>query len=232
MTKHVPVRLCTSNSTYALLQALAEAYERRSGQPVAIACDSAKVMMARIRDGDAGDLVILGAETVGELARDGLVDAASVRPFARSRVGIAVRAGAAKPDIGTVESFKRTLLDAKSIAHTVHGASGMYFPKLVERLGIAAAVLPKTVTRPGGLIGKVVAAGEAELAFQQVPELLAVPGIDIVGVIPEAVGKVFETAAGIFARSTQRGAAQALLDDLLSPSSRALYAEKGLEPAA
>jgi molybdate transport system substrate-binding protein len=231
MAKREPVRMSTSNSTHALLQALAASYERRTGQPVEIACDSAKVMMARIRDGEAADVAVLGAETIAELARAGILDAASVRPFARSRVGIAVRAGAPRPDISTVESFRRALLEAESIAHTVHGASGMYFPQLVERLGIAAAVLPKTVTRPGGLIAKVVADGEAELAFQQMPELLAVPGVDIVGVIPEEVGKVFETAAGLFARSTRRAAAQALLDELLSPASKARYAASGLEAA-
>jgi molybdate transport system substrate-binding protein len=109
-----------------------------------------------------------------------------------------------------VEDFKRAMLGATSIAHTVHGASGRYVPVLFERLGIAEHTKPKTVTRPGGYIGGVVASGEAEIAVQQIVELLAVPGIDIVGPLPEAIQKVFETSIGIFTASSP-------LVSLLSP---------------
>ena len=130
-----------------------------------------------------------------------------------------------------VHAFKRALLDARSIAHTVHGASGMYVPVLLERLGIAETMKPKTVTRPGGYIGGVVASGEAEIAVQQIVELLAVPGIDIVGPLPGEIQKVFETAAGIFAASKQPDEAEGLLRFLLAPAAAGVFTEKGLEQA-
>jgi molybdate transport system substrate-binding protein len=186
-------------------------------------------MLARIKDGETGDVVILGAAVVEDLEISGMVRAGSRRLFARSRVGVAVRSGAPKPDISSVEAFKRAMLDARSIAHTVHGASGMYVPVLLERLGIADQVRPKIVTRQGGYIGGVVAAGEAEIAVQQIVELLAVPGIDIVGPLPDEIQKVFETSAGIFAASSQQDAAEALLGLLLAQANAGVFREMGLE---
>lgn len=148
-----------------------------------------------------------------------------------ARIGVAVRAGASRPDISSVESFRRAMLDAGSIAHTVHGASGMYVPVMLERLGIAEQMKLKTVTRPGGYIARVVAAGEAEIAIQQIVELLAVPGVDLVGPLPDEIQKVFETSAAIFTVSKQPAAAEALLWFLLAPAHAGVFKEKGLEPA-
>lgn len=220
----------TSNSTHALLEELATAYARETGCALRITADSAKLMMARIRRGESADVAVLGVGAIDELVAARRIAPASRRLFSRSRIGIAVRTGAPRPDISSVEAFRRTLLDAGSIAHTVHGASGMYFPQLAQRLGIADAVKHKIVTRPGGLIGTVVAAGEAEIAFQQIAELLAVPGIDLVGPIPEEVQVIFESAAGIFADSTRQAAAEALLKYFSSPAAAAAYAARGLEP--
>lgn len=224
-----PVRVLTSNSSRTVLDALAPAYERASGGGYAVTFDSAKRMLARIREGESGDVVILGSAVVEDLARSGVVRPGSSRLFARSRVGVAVRAGAPKPDISSVEAFRDALLDARAIAHTVHGASGMYVSDLLERLGIAQQMKGKIVTRPGGYIGGVVAAGEAEIAVQQIVELLAVPGIDLVGPLPGELQKVFESAAGIFAASSQPAAAESLLQFLLAPANAGVFREKGLE---
>src|SRR5262245_12251134 len=183
------IAILTSNSSRTVLDALGAAFARASGRRYTVVFDSAKSMLGRIKGGETGDVVILGASVVKELQKHGVVAAGSVRPFARSRVGVAVRAGAPRPDISSVEAFKRALLDAKSIAHTVHGARGMYVPVLLERLGIAEQMKPKTVTRQGGYIGGVVAAGQAEIAVQQIVELLAVPGIDLVGPLPDEIGR-------------------------------------------
>lgn len=195
-----------------------------------ISVDSAKVMLARVKDGETADAAVLLASDLDELVKVGTIDARSRRLFARSRIGIAVRTGAAKPDIGSVDGLKRTLLNARSVAHTLHGASGMYVPVLLERLGIANEVKPKIVTRPGGLIGKVVAAGEAEIAVQQISELLAVPGIELVGPLPEEVQLTFESAAGIFVSSNERAAAEALLDFFAAPAAVPLFVASGLDP--
>ncbi|MCW5603187.1 MAG: substrate-binding domain-containing protein [Burkholderiales bacterium] len=224
------IRTLTSNSTHTVLAALAQDFERATGHRLSVSADTAKGMLARIKGGETADVAVLLTPAIDELTQLGKISPASRRPFARSRIGVAVLAGAPKPDISSVDALRRTLLDAKSVAHTVHGASGMYVPTLLERLGIADKVKPKTVTRPGGLIGKVVATGEAEVAVQQISELLAVPGIEVVGPLPDEVQKVFETTAGIFADTGQRTAAEALLRFFGEPDSAATFRANGLEP--
>jgi molybdate transport system substrate-binding protein len=223
------MQVLTSHSSFPVLEALGPAFERATGRRYSVARESAKVMLARIKDGERADAVVLGTSAVDELDRLGIVAGPTRRPFARSRVGVAVRAGSPKPDIGTVAAFKRALLEARSIAHTVHGASGLYVPVLLERLGIAEQVQPKTVTRPGGYIARVVAGGEAELAIQQIVELLAVPGVELVGPLPDEIQKVFETSAAIFSSCRQRAAAEELIRFLLDPAVAGVFREKGLE---
>jgi molybdate transport system substrate-binding protein len=219
----------TSNSTQPLLDALAARFERETGTAVRVRCDSAKVMLARIKDGETGDVVVLGRAAVDELVTLGRIEPATRRLFARSRVGVAVREGVPHPDISSVEALRRTLLGARAIAHTVHGASGMYVPTLLERLGIAEEMKAKTVTRPGGFIGVVVASGEADIAVQQISELLAVPGIELVGPLPDEVQKVFETATGVFMDSEKPEDARALLHYFSTRECAAMFEEKGLE---
>lgn len=226
------LHILTSNSTLTVLDVLISAYERASGNKVTVSADSAKAMVARIKAGEPGDAVVLGTGAVKELADAGIVVAASRRAFARAIVGVGVRAGAARPDISSVNAFRASLLAAKSIAHTVHGASGMYIPTLLEKLGIAEQMKAKTVTRPGGYIGKVVVAGEAEIALQQIPELMAVPGLDLVGPVPPEVQKSFETSAGLFAASKNPAAAQSMLDFFAAPAHAKMFSDKGLEQAA
>jgi molybdate transport system substrate-binding protein len=224
--------ILTSNSSLTVLDGLAPRYERATGRCYTVQADSAKTMLERIKGGETADIVILGTAVIGDLAQAGIVRPGSRRPFARAKVGVAVRAGAPKPDISTVEALKRALLNAKSIAHTVHGASGMYVPVLLERLGIAEQVRHKIVTRPGGYIGRVVAAGEAEIAVQQIVELLAVPGVDLVGPLPDPVQKVFETSAAVFTASAQPEEAESLLRYFTAPEAAGVFTDKGLESAA
>ncbi len=226
------LNILTSNSTRTVLDALIPAYEKLSGNTVAISADSAKAMVARIKDGAAGDVVILGNSAVQELTAAGIVTTASYRAFARTVVGVGVRLGDPHPDISSVDALRNSLLAAKSIAHTVHGASGMYIPTLLEKLGIAEQMKAKTVTRPGGYIGTVVVAGEADLALQQIPELLAVPGLAVVGPLPAAVQKTLATSAGLFAASKNQAAAQAMLDFFTAPTHATLFSSKGLEQVA
>lgn len=223
------IKILTSNSTLPVLNALIPAYEQSSGNTVSISADSAKAMVARIRGGETGDVLVLGNGAVKELAEAGFINGATRRGFARAVVGVGVRSGTPHPDISSVDAFRNTLLTARAIAHTVHGASGMYIPTLLEKLGIAAEMKAKTVTRPGGYIGKVVVAGEADIALQQIPELLAVPGLDCVGPVPDAVQKSFETSIALFNASTQSAAAQTMADFFANPANTPLFREKGLE---
>ena len=220
MSTEITVR--TSNSTRPVLDLLLPDFERATGHTVTLILDTAKNSLARIKAGERADAAVLLGKSIDELTALGVLFKESCQPFSRSTIGIGVLQGAPKPDISTVDAFKRTLLNAKSIAHTVHGPSGAYFPGLIERLGIADQVKPKTITRPGGYIGVVVTAGEAEMAFQQICELLAVPGIEVVGPIPEEIQYNFDSKAAIFSESKNQDAAR----ELLTYFARAEHASK------
>jgi molybdate transport system substrate-binding protein len=225
------LKLFTSNSMRGPLEPLGPEFERASGCKLVVSFDPAQIMLRRIAAGESADLAILGKAAIDALAEQGKIDAESRRTLARVGVGIAVRSGAPKPDIRSVDALKRALLEAKSIAYTTEGASGMYFAGLIERLGIADQIKAKARTVPGGLTAELVANGQVELAVQQVPELLAVRGVDFVGPLPQQVQNVSVVTAGIFAGTKQRKAAEALLDFLITPASTRVFRAKGLEPA-
>lgn len=225
------IRALCSNITRAVMDELVPEFERASGHRVTMSYDPAKIMLERIERGEIADLVILNTPAIDELARQGRIVAGSRRDLARCGIGIAVRAGARKPAIGSVEAFKRALLQAGSIAHTSSGASGLHFSDLIERLGIAQPVKAKARTRPGGLIGELVASGEAEIAVQQIPELMAVPGIELVGPLPRELQMTTTVAAGVFADASHPDVAQAFLGFLSTPAAARAFAASGLEPA-
>ena len=207
-------------------------FERANDCKIAISYDPAKVMLARIQKGETADLAVLGSGAIDELVKQGKISAGSRRVLARCRVGVAVLAGKPRPDISSVEAFKRTLLGAKSVAYTQEGASGMHFAGLIERLGIAEQVKAKAVRQPGGLIGELVAAGKAEIAIQQIPELMAVAGIELVGPLPAEIQLVTVSSAGIFAGTKQAEAAQSFIQFLVTPAAARVMKAKGLEPMA
>ena len=225
------IKLFVSNSLRAVLSDLLPQFERASGHAVAVSYDPAKVMLARIEKGETADVVVLGGSAIDSLVKQGKIAAASRRVLARCGVGIGTRAGAPRPDIGTVEAFKRMLLEAKSVAYTQEGASGIHFSGLIERLEIAGPVTAKAVRRPGGLIGELVVAGQADIAVQQIPELLAVPGLELVGPLPGELQQVTVSSAGIFSASKQPQAAQALLDFLSTPAAARVMKARGFESA-
>ncbi|HYC44455.1 MAG TPA: substrate-binding domain-containing protein [Burkholderiales bacterium] len=220
-----------SNATRAVLDELEPELERASGARITISYDPAQIMLKRVAAGESADLAILNQAATDALAAAGKLLPESRRTLARCGVGVGVRAGAPKPDISTVDAFKRAMLEAKSIAHTTQGASGIHFTGLVERLGIADAVRAKAVNNPGGLIGELVIAGKAEIAIQQIPELMAVPGIEVVGPLPQELQSISVITAGIFATSQRSAAARAALEFLTTPAAARAFRAKGLEPA-
>lgn len=225
------IKLFATNSSRAVLDELVPHFERASGDKITVSYDPAKVMLRRIAGGESADVAILGSAALDELVKQGKVEAGSRRPLARCGVGVAVRAGAPKPDIGTVEALKRALLAAKSVAYTQEGASGMHFAGLIEKWGIAARIEAKAVRQPGGLIGEQVAAGKAEIAIQQIPELLAVRGIDLVGPLPPEIQLTTASAIGIFANTKEGDAANAFAEFLCTPAAATVLRAKGHEPA-
>lgn len=231
MNPAADLKLLTSNSMRAVIAELLPALERAGGVRVTVSYDPAQIMMKRIAAGETGDLAILGQPSIDELTRQGKLVPGSERTLARCGVGIGVRAGARKPDVATVDAFRQALLEARSVAYTSSGASGIHFSGVIERLGIAAEVKAKSVTQPGGLVGEIVVRGDAEIAIQQIPELMAVAGVDLVGPLPQALQNISVCVGGVFADSKQRAAAQALLASLATPAAARVFRARGLEPA-
>jgi molybdate transport system substrate-binding protein len=189
-------------------------------------------LLTRLRSGEAADIAILTAQAIDDLTAEGTVRPGTRTDVALSFVGIAVRAGAPKPDIATVESFRAALLAARSVAYSKIGASGLYFAGLIERMGIAAEVNAKAQIVATGFTAELAANGTVELAIQQVSELLVVPGIDLVGKLPAEVNTVATFSAGLLAGSDQAEAAMAFLRFLASPAVAPVLRRAGLEPAA
>jgi len=195
--------------------------------PLELVFDATQAILPRVRAGESADLLILTAEGIEDLRAGGSV--AEAWTLGCSGIGVAVRAGAPRPEIGSVEAFRSALLAAASVAHSKVGASGIYFSQVLERLGVADR-LKKRVVVEKGPVGLAVARGEAELGVQQLCELLPVAGIDIVGPLPAGLQKLTCFAAGIHARPIEPQAVAAVAAWLRSPEARAAMLAGGLEP--
>jgi len=172
-----------------------------------------QALLKSIAAGESADVVILTAEGIEQLSREGKLIAASRVELGSSGVGLAVRAGAPKPDIRSLQALKDALLSASSVAHSRQGWSGIYFAQLLERLGVADKLKQRVIVEKGP-VGAAIARGEAELGAQLLCELAPVPGIDIVGPLPDEVQNSVVFAAAVMSASAKRAAAQALLDFL------------------
>lgn len=185
----------------------------------------------RLRRGEPVDVVIVADGVLLGFIKEGLIVPASYTPVARSAIGIAVRAGAPKLDISTVEGLKRTLLQAQSIAYSASVSGDYVSTELFQRLGIADQVLSKSRRIEGGeRVGAVVARGEAEIGFQQISELLPVPGLDHVTPLPPDVQKVSVFSAGVAVSSRDADTAHAFIKFLVSPEASGAITNSGLEP--
>lgn len=224
------IRVLSTNGVRSALVEMLPEFERATGRKVSIAYDTANLLLGRIKSGESADLAILTRPTIDELIKQGKIGAGGGKHLARSGVGVSVRAGLPKPDIGSADALKRALLDAKSIAFTKTGASGIHFAKVVERLGIADQVNAKAKVPAGGSVGELVATGEAEMAVQQIPELLAVPGIQYVGPLPPELQNFTVFCAGVLTGARHPEAAKALLDFLRTPAAARVFKAKGMEP--
>ena len=211
-----------------MLESSRSAFERELG-PLELGFDATQAILARLAQGARADLLILTSDALENLRSQGEVT--HVRALGSSGVGIAVRAGAAKPDIGSTEALVRALLAAGSVAHSKVGASGIYFSELLERLGIAGR-LKKRIVVEKGPVALAVAAGEAEIGVQQLCELAPVRGIDIVGPLPPPLQRLTFFSAGISTRATHPESARVLMTLLSSQATRAVMLAGGMQPAA
>ena len=201
--------------------------ERSLGDTLESRFDATQAILKLIESGaekSRCDVLILTVEAMQQLEAKG--HTAKMQILGSSGVGVAVRAGAPRPDIGSLEAFKRA--SASSVAHSKVGASGLYFAELIERIPLQ---LKKRVVVEKGPVGRVVASGEAELGIQQLCELAPVPGIDIVGPLPAPIQRITRFAAGIPVGATNREGASRLIEMLRSDSLRAGMTEGGIQPA-
>jgi molybdate transport system substrate-binding protein len=228
------LRVFSTIAVQSALEELGPRFETANGIRLEVTWNTAPVLVKRLQGGETADVLILNRAGIDTMTREGRVLARSEVTLASSATAIAIKAGAARPDISTPEALKRTLLAARAISYTdpaAGGASGIYFAKLLERLGIAEAVNAKTrFPPPAGLSGDFLLTGDADLAVQQIPELLQVPGIEIVGPLPGELHMVTVFVAGIEAQTSQRGAAAALIDFLQTDTARDVFRAKGLDP--
>lgn len=226
-----PLNLLASTAVQTVLEEVLAQHERANGDSIAVTIASTAAIMARLKAGETPDMVVVTREGIDALVQEGKVVAASRAELASAGLGIAVKRGAPKPDISTVDALKRTLLASRSVAYTASGASGQYFAKLLERLGIAEEMKPKSNILKSGLAGDVVARGEAELAVQMMSEILAVPAAELVGPLPAEVQSTMMFTAGTLAGSARGGEARALVNYLRTPAVGAVFKARGLDPA-
>jgi molybdate transport system substrate-binding protein len=231
------IKVMTSGGFTAAYNELTPQYEKLTGDKVMTAYGASMgnapdSIPSRLARGEPVDIVILAAPALDELIKQGKVIPGSRVDLVRSTIGMSVRAGAPKPDISTVEALKRTLLEAKSIAYSA-SASGVYLSTvLFPRLGIWDEIKGKSKRIESERVGTIVARGDAEIGFQQVSELLPIPGIDYVGPLPPEVQQVTIFSAGIAVGSKEPDAARTLVKYLSSPSAAPVIAKTGLEPIA
>lgn len=228
-------RVMTSGAFTAAHLALSPQLERLTGKKIVTASTSIGTgdnsIPNRLKRGEVVDIVIVSDAVLRQFIEEGLVLSEGHTVVARSRIGMAVRAGAASPDIGSADALKRTLLRAKSIGYSA-SVSGQYLTtELYQRLGIADQVLGKSRLVGGGeRVGAVIARGEVEIGFQQMSELLPVPGIDHITPLPPELQKVSSFAAGVAAKAPDAALARSVINFLASPQAAKAIRESGLEP--
>jgi molybdate transport system substrate-binding protein len=230
MASAAEFKVLSSNAIKQAYLELLPQFEHATGHKVTTTWAGTGGIMSRIERGEVTDLVIMSSTGIDTLIKQGKLVAGSRVDLVRSGIGIAVRAGAPKPDISSADALKRALQATQSVAYST-GPSGVYLEGLFQRLGIADEVKAKSRIPPSGNpVGDVVARGEAEIGFQQISELLPIRGIDYVGPLPADVQHVTVFAAGLFAGAKEPEAAKALIRFITAPAAVPVIKKTGMEP--
>src|SRR5579864_449329 len=226
------IKLLCAVALHPAIDALIPDFEKSSGHKVTVAYGTADAVADRVQKGEAADIVINSVPMIDRLQAQGEVVADSRVIIAKVGVGVFVRKGAVKPDISSADAFKRSMLAARSIAYpdpAGGGASGIYVASLLERLGIAAEMKPKTKLSTLGTLYASVASGDVEIGFNQISEILAQPTVELAGPLPSAIQNYTQFAPGIVSGSSQIDTARALVTFLSSPAAQTVLKEKGFE---
>jgi molybdate transport system substrate-binding protein len=220
-------------ATHAVMEVLTELgpqFERTTGHKLTYSYDPSGAVKRQIEQGAVFDVAIITTKTLEDLAKKKKINSVTIANIGRSGLGVAVRKGAPKPDISTVENFKKALLAAKSVVRSTEGQSGLYFADLMTRLGIADQMKDKLRLGPSGRISELVADGKVEMAVQQISEILPVAGAQFVGPFPPEIQLYTTFAAGVSTDTKQLDAARALIVFLKSPAAITVIKSHGLEP--
>jgi len=226
-----PIAGISSMAMRHVLEELADAYHRQSGQGVAIEAVGGIDVVRRVQAGEPFDFVVLAADAIEKLATAGRVDRGSRTDLARSGVAIAVAAGAPRPDVGNEHAVRQAVLNARSIGYST-GPSGAHLARLFERWGISEMIAPRIVQAPPGVpVGALIARGDVALGFQQLSELMHLPGIDVIGSLPQQIQVLTVFSAAVCSASAQPEIVKTLLSFLASREADAVKRRHGMEPA-
>jgi molybdate transport system substrate-binding protein len=223
------ITLLSGNGARAAVRELVAQFERASGHRVAIRFEVNAALKRKIEAGETFDAVVLNPPVLDDLVRKGRIDAGTRADIGSA--GLGVRAGAPRPDVGSVAAFRRTLLDAGSVAYPGEGASGIYFVGLIDRLGIAAEMRPKLRPMAAEETVEVVARGEADLVVVVASRISGVPGVELVGPIPAELQTSIGFAAAVGSAAREPEAARALVRFLSAPAAAPVLRAMGVEPA-
>jgi len=224
------IKVLSTHAVFEVMRDIGPAFERARDCRLTISFDPANAIKRQIDSGVAFDVAIVSKKVLADLVEQGALRSNTCADIGRSGLGVSVRKGAPKPDIGSVEAFKRALLAAKSVVRSKDGTSGIYFETLLDRLGIAGDMRGKITLGGSGRIAELVAKGDVEMAVQQISELLPVTGAEFVGPFPAELQLYTVFSAGVATASKQQDAAKALIDALMEPSAISLLKINGLEP--
>jgi len=205
------------------------AYADAGKTELIVTFDPTSILMTRIKNGERGDVIVAIDKNIDALIEAGIVSAQGRVPLVRTGVGVAVRAGAAKPDISTVSGIRQSLLDARSVAYSRSGASGIYFAALIEKLGIADEINSRSTIIDKGLIAEALLTGTADIAVQQMSELATVAGVDVVGPLPAEIQHTTDFSGALFCTALDNQAAVELVSLLVSADAQCAYRRFGLE---
>jgi molybdate transport system substrate-binding protein len=222
------ITVIASTAMREVLAELVPMFERSSGHKIAVGFLSGAVLPVKVKEGAQADLVVTTPDTIGDLVKAGKLVAGSRLDFVHSSAGVAVRAGAPKPDIATPEAFKAALVAAKTVGYS-QGPSGQHFQTVMQKLGVTDAVKGKSVVVNGRPVGAAIASGEAEIGVQQVAELRPVAGVDVIGEMPAELQKQIPYSAGIVAKGKDAATAQAMVSFLRSPAALDVLKRKGMD---
>lgn len=229
------LRVLTAGAFKQVVLALVPDFEKQTGHKVTVDNGTAGELLKRIKGGEAFDVAVITPAVIDALTEKGRLAAGSRVNLASVGIGVVVKEGAPKPDIATVDAFKRALLAAKTVAYIdpkSGGTTGIYFEKLIDRLGVGDAVRAKAKLKMGGYVADLIVSGEAELGIHQISEIVPVKGAVLVGPLPKEIQNVTTYAAGLSATAKDKDAAQALIKMFSGPAAAALLKFKGMEPAA